>query len=202
MNNKYLFKFPYLFSIALIILVIFTFAPISNKLKFPLNAVAIALIYIVILINSVNEANSVLKIIWWLLFYPIVISVFVSIYVSIFWHPIITQDKYFIPLFLVAFFCSWMFASYAFDYKKVKLAITILNAFFATIVTLAFLTTLDSNLITSFFSSETISLALHSGLSINSLIEVVIKFITFPYVISVIWAQVILELRSSKHPQC
>lgn len=189
LKNIYFIAFVLMFSAILM--------PMPEFLQYIISIISIALFYIVLFLNSIKSANNVFKMICWLLVAPFLITIFVSAYISLLWEPI-QQNRYFIMLLFVVFIFSWLFASYRFDLDKIKAAVMILNAIFTTILTIAFLTTLDAEFSKLLFSTDIIKAAVDEGFSESNLIELIIKMITLPYILSAIWAQIIIELRYLK----
>jgi hypothetical protein len=171
-----------------LLLVIAVFIPFPTLIKLAIFLLAMTMVYLNIFRSSILASITIFRIICWLLCAPFLISIVVIGYISFIWSDIL-QDKYFIYAFLFLFVFSWMLAGYIFDLNKVKAAILILNTIFTSIVTIAFLTTLDANLSKLVFDESMISAALKEGFSANTLIELLVKVLTFPYIISAIWAQ-------------
>ncbi|SFC75793.1 hypothetical protein [Clostridium uliginosum] len=186
-----------MYLLTFLIMILSIVIPIPNELRNPIYIIVTTIIYILWFRDSIKVANNVWKMIIWLLFAPFIISLVATAYISLVWIPI-QQDKYFLFLFIVMVILLWMLAAYKFDLDKIKAAIFILNAIVTTIITIAFLTTLNTDLSKLVFSTDLIELATKDGFLANSLIELIIKMITLPYILSVIWAQVIIELRSLK----
>lgn len=183
------------FITAIILIFIASIIPFPNVIKFIFTFSAIILVYLHMFRASVVSSNSVISIILWLLIAPFFISIFVVAIVGMFWKPI-EQDNYFTISFFILFIGSWIFASIIFELTKVKAAVTILNAIITTILAIVFLTSLDSDYSQVMFSEELIKEADKEGFSANSLIELSVKLITLPFVISAIWSLVVIELRS------
>ncbi len=187
-NSKHLY-------ITIFIVVIVTnILPLPQQIIPTIYTFFFTLMYLNILRNSIMRSTTILRMIRWLLIAPILISIIVASYISMIWKPIL-EDMYFLPMLLLLFILSWLFAAYKFEYKKIKAAVTILNGLFMLIIALVFLTTLNADLSKMVFDKDTIQSAYNNGISANSIIEIVVKFITLPFVISALLAQVLLELR-------
>lgn len=183
-----------IYLIFFLIFIIDICTPVSSIRTF-LMMIAITLIYLNMFIISITNANTILKIIRWLLIAPLIIGVVIAGYVSIWWTAAL-KDQYFVWFLLIVFVVSWVTAALFFELNKVEAAIKIINAIFATLLAFAFLTTLNSNFSTLIFDQSTINAAIHTGISKNSLVEIIVKLVTFPFIISSIWALLIIKLRT------
>ncbi|REK71976.1 hypothetical protein [Paenibacillus paeoniae] len=183
-----------IYLIVFLFIIIGVYLP-SPQIKFLLIGFAITLVYLNMFLNSITNANTIFRIIRWLLVAPFLIALVVASYISFFWSPVI-EDRYFIWFLLFTFVVSWLAASLFFELNKVKAAVMLINALFTTLLAVAFLTTLDSNFSSLVFDQSVIDTAIQEGLSENSLVEILVKIITFPFVISSIWAMLVIELRT------
>lgn len=183
------------YGIAFLLMLVAVFIPLPTVIRLVIFFVIMTLVYTNIFRSSILASTTIIRIICWLICAPFLISIVVVSYISFVWSDI-QQDKYFLYIFLFLFVLSWMLAGYIFELNRVKAAILILNTIFTSFVTIAFLTTLDANLSKLVFDDNMINAAANEGFSTNTLIELLVKILTFPYIISAIWAQLIVELRS------
>lgn len=192
---KFLDNEKRVYSLVILLIVITLLIPLPQIAKYVLLIAVMTLVYLNMFRSSVLASTTVFRILLWLIAAPSIISIVILGYISFLWDGV-EQERYFIFLFLVFFILSWVFAGYVFELNKVKAALLILNSIFTSLLAIAFLTTLDSNLSSLVFDSEIINAASQQGFNENSLIETIVKILVFPYVMSAIWAQLIVELRS------
>jgi|GEM_PF-4715394 len=177
------------------LILIALFIPFPSSIRFTIFILIMILIYINIFRRSILASTTIVRIMIWLICAPFKIIIIVTGYISLIWVDIL-QSRYFLISFVFLFILSWILAAYIFELKKVKAAILILNSIFSSILSVAFLTTLDADISKLVFDESIIQEAVNKGLSLNNLIETFVKILTFPYVLSAIWALLIVELRS------
>ena len=177
----------------LIYTISFLLLAISVNTSWRLNmANFIGFLFFINQIRKVNRVFTVYKICIFLMITPI-ISIIILALLSFVWKAVV-MDTIFIISFSFIFIGTWIFAAVYFDKDKVKAAMTIINAFFASILVLTFL----ANFINYNSYSYIITTANQTGISSATLIESLIKYLTFPYVLAGIWGAVIIELRHLK----
>lgn len=178
-------------------MVISAIIPFPNSIKFTFSSISVSIVYLHLLRTWFVSSNSIWMIIIWLLFSPFVISILLIAYISLVWEDI-QKDQFFITSFFIIFILTWAISSLLFNLERIKAAVTILNAIFTSALTIVFLTSLNADLTKLFFSKDILIEANKEGFSSNYLIELFTKLLTLPYVLSAIWALVIIELRSLK----
>ncbi|MBP7331438.1 MAG: hypothetical protein KBA08_03900 [Firmicutes bacterium] len=117
-------------------------------------------------------------------------------YVSIFWDAIIL-DVPFTICFLIIFVLVWTLAASKFEKKKIKAAMSVVNALTLTILALTFIAYFGISTIV-FVDTNTINEIKAEGYTIETMIEILIKAITLPYLLGGIWGLVALDIRDAK----
>ena len=171
--------------------------PFSQSIKLFLMLAGTALICLAWLRDSIIWACTISKMIIWLLIAPFLISLMLIAYISVFWNEI-SYDTPFSIVFIVIFAFVWTFAAYKFEKKKIKAAMSFVNALTSTVLALSFifyfgfgnsLISLDQNTLNELSSI---------GLNPASLLEIITKTLTLPYLLGGIWGLATLEILEAK----
>lgn len=138
--------------------------------------------------------KSILGICFWLFVSPIFIALILSVTVASYLTKI-NQDNLFIIIVCTLIILLWCISALILDKDKVKASLLINNAILTTILAISFLSTIDDSFSKIIYDKSYIDEAISIGISPNSIIELLIKLLTLPYVLGAIWSSVLIELR-------
>jgi hypothetical protein len=143
--------------------------------------------------SSIEWANTIFKMVIWLLFAPLTIPIFIILFVSLFWINIVSNLQFIIS-FLLLFIIIWTLAALKFEKKKIKVAISIVNALTLTVLAFSFFSYFGLGIT---FIRKLITIELN-GCAIETILEILVKIVTLPYLLGGIWGAVALEIRDYK----
>lgn len=84
---------------------------------------------------------------------------------------------------------------FLFELNKIKVAIQIVNAIFISVLSLTFIFYFTSDIFIKLISKEILLVMKNNSLGIETILDLVIKVITLPYILAGIWASVALAIR-------
>lgn len=178
------------------IVIIFGLLPLPHIMKLSSFYLGIGLIYLVWLFDSIEWASTIPKMIIWLLVAPFLISLVIIAYVSLFWNDVVLNLPFALS-FLLIFILVWLLAALRFDKKKIKVAMSFVNALTLTILALTFILYFGFDT-ASFIDSSITKEAEANGYNIESIPEILIKIVTLPYLLGGLWGTVAYEIRDSR----
>lgn len=193
MNEK---KFLYLL-VSFVLMLSGAFLPFLPDIKLYLALAGITFLYLFWLRDSIIWACTISRMIIWLLIAPGIISLVIIGYISVFWNEVLYNMPFSIG-FILFFIIVWTLAAYNFDKRKIRAAMTFINA--VTLTTLGLTFIFYFNVGNSFIpmSQADLTELTAAGLSQASLLEILIKMITLPYFLAGIWGLAVLEIREAK----
>ncbi|MFC9600215.1 hypothetical protein ACFTQL_20450 [Peribacillus butanolivorans] len=190
--------FPLIIVLLLILIAIFTQS--APTLSTILIYIFLTLFYTKLIRNSIQKAKSVFCQVIWLIFAPLFLALLPFVIIEKFFPKLVNNDSYFVPIYLFFFILSWVLAVFVFDIKKIKVAVQTVNALFLSVLSVTFVFYFTPEFLTNMFSTEGITEIKKEGLELETFVDLLIKALTIPYVLSGIWANVAIAYREYKNP--
>ncbi|MCQ6268242.1 hypothetical protein M1K46_21780 [Fictibacillus sp. WQ 8-8] len=193
-NNKIFLLLIFILSVLGVILN--RFAPAQSSI---LVYLFLTLFYARLIRSSIIEANTVFRQVIWLISAPVILALLPFMVIGVFIPMLINNDLYFFLIYVFFFILTWVFVAFVFDIEKIKVAVQIVNALFLSILSVTFVFYFTPDLLKDIFSKEVLVDIKKDGLEIESLIDLFIKLLTIPYILSGIWVNVAIAYREYKN---
>lgn len=184
-----------LFIIIVLALIIRSFLPAVTMILIYL---FMFLMYFKLIRNSIQKANTIFRQVIWLFIAPVIIAMLPFVILEKFFPQLIFNNFIFVPIYIFFFIMTWIIAIFLFDFKKIKVAVQIANAIIISILSITFIFYFTSDFLSELFSNELLLELQKENIGIETILDLFIKTITIPYVLSAVWAGVFIAYKDYK----